>query len=1041
MNIHLIAANLRLVGVSCIEQTTEAENISIAVPLPKRAIGAMSFRRSAAICMAVALLTCAGATTANAQIPGAVDSPFDSGSLVADGNVFAVVPLAGGKVMIGGNQRKGITRVNSDGTFDPSFVVGADVGIGFDGVNSVAVQSDGKVVIGGSFAQPRPRVARLNPNGTLDMSFNPGSGPNNRVHAVALQSDGKVLIGGAFTSYNGAARGALARLNANGTLDSTFEPAVGEVTAIAVQSDGKIIVGGFFTRNIARLNADGSLDTSFNPGTGADSFVTAVAVQNDGKVLIGGGFFHYNGTARNHIARLNGDGTLDMSFNPGSGTGGGNSGGIVSSVTIQSDGKVLIGGDFTDYNGTARNRIARVNANGTVDTSFNPGAGAPDQIYSVSVQSDGKVLIGGSFGTYDGVVRKFLARLNADGTLDTSFVPGTGADNLIHSAVTQTDGKVVIAGRFDSYDRVPRRYIARLNANGALDTSFNPGTGANNVVSSVAVQRDGKLLIGGVFTGYNGAPRNRIARLNADGTVDTSFDPGAGADNWVYSVTVQSDGKIVIAGAFTSYNGTARRGIARLNADGSLDTSFIPPLTNGGVFSVALQSDGKMVIGGTFEPNRVARLNGDGSLDTTFSPNGGATCPFGCTDWVNSVAVQRDGKVLVGGWFGAFNGIARSRIARLNQDGTLDTSFNPGTGVGGTTSTLHYLDSMAVQSDGRVLIGGVFVSYNGTPRKNIARLNPNGTPDSSFDPGTSADHDVMSVAVRNDGKVLVAGDFVRFHNSARAFVTLLDNGPASEALSASSPNRIEWLRGGNGPEVEQVTFEVSEDGGASWTSLGSAVRIPGGWEKTGLSLPGAGTIRAQGRTTGGWHNGSSAIVASTAVFGSNPALQLASAVSRKTHGSIGTQDVPLPLSGAVGVESRTGGGAHMFVFTFSNSIVSANAAVTSGSAAVAGSPLISGNTIAVNLTNVADAQTVIVTLNGVTDSFGQTLPSTAVSAAFLHGDTNGDRTVNSGDALQTRNRSGQTTDPTNFRSDVNGDGTVNSGDAIAVRSRSGNFLP
>ncbi|MEP6699201.1 MAG: dockerin type I domain-containing protein [Verrucomicrobiota bacterium] len=178
-------------------------------------------------------------------------------------------------------------------------------------------------------------------------------------------------------------------------------------------------------------------------------------------------------------------------------------------------------------------------------------------------------------------------------------------------------------------------------------------------------------------------------------------------------------------------------------------------------------------------------------------------------------------------------------------------------------------------------------------------------------------------------------------------------------------------------------------------------------------------------------------------FGLAAPLQFTNAVSRKTHTGGGTFDVPLPLAGARGIEPRTGGagGNHTIVVTFSNPVLNGNAAVTGGTGTVTGPPTFSGNTMAVNLSEVANAQNLTVTLSNVTDNTNQVLPNTAINAGFLQGDSNGDGTVNSGDALQTRNRSGQTTDATNFRSDVNIDGSINSGDVFIVRSRSGTLLP
>jgi len=172
-----------------------------------------------------------------------------------------------------------------------------------------------------------------------------------------------------------------------------------------------------------------------------------------------------------------------------------------------------------------------------------------------------------------------------------------------------------------------------------------------------------------------------------------------------------------------------------------------------------------------------------------------------------------------------------------------------------------------------------------------------------------------------------------------------------------------------------------------------------------------------------------------------PPLQFASAVSRKTHGGAGTFDVSLPLSGTPRVECRNSGGNHSFVFTFSNNVTGGSAIIEGGIGNIAGTPVFSGNTMTVNVNGASDVQTFSIGLNGVIDEFSQVLPDTHLSVRLLAGDTSGDGFVNAGDALQTRNRSGQTTDATNFRSDVNADGAVNSGDTVIVRARSGHFLP
>ena len=242
----------------------------------------------------------------------------------------------------------------------------------------------------------------------------------------------------------------------------------------------------------AAAQTPGSLDVSFGSDSAINGDVLSIIPAGDGKVYIGGEFTMVRGVTRNRIARLYADGSLDTAFNPGTGADN-----WVSSVAIQQDGKVLIGGGFTGVNGTARNRIARLNSDGSLDPSFNPRSGANNSVHSVAIQQDGKVLIGGDFLLMTGTVRSRIARLNADGSLDATFDPGTGADKHVIALTVQGDGKVIVVGSFTRVNGTGRNRVARLNANGSLDTDFNPGSGADATVISAAIQGDGRVLIGG----------------------------------------------------------------------------------------------------------------------------------------------------------------------------------------------------------------------------------------------------------------------------------------------------------------------------------------------------------------------------------------------------------------------------------------------------------------------------------------------------------------------------------------------------------------
>ena len=310
---------------------------------------------------------------------------------------------------------------------------------------------------------------------------------------------------------------------------------------------------GRMTSAVAVLTVSLAIADSFNPGaSGAMDEVNTLIVQPDGKILVGGSFSTLGGQPRNCIGRLNADGTLDASFNPGADA-------PVFSLALQPDDKILAGGVFSTLGGQTRNYIGRLNADGTLDTDFSPGTYW--NVFSLAVQVDGKILAGGYFG---------IGRLNADGTSDTRFNPG--ADPSVYCIVVQADGRILVGGSFTTLGGQPCSYLGRLNVDGTLDTSFNPRAGAE--VHALVVQPDGKIVVGGSFSELCGQPRNYIGRLNADGTLDTSFNPGAGAG--VFSLALQPDGKILAGGWFTTLGGQARNYIGRLNANGTLDTDFNP---------------------------------------------------------------------------------------------------------------------------------------------------------------------------------------------------------------------------------------------------------------------------------------------------------------------------------------------------------------------------------------------------------------------------------------------------------------------------------
>ncbi len=518
----------------------------------------------------------------------------------------------------------------------------------------------------------------------------------------------------------------------------------------------------------------------------------------------------------------------------------GNSG-LIGDFTLQGV-KTSNDGSFLGFVAPAGESITRINLS-TTDTSsvlcvdnvtvFAGGGGRVDvgfdpivsgnSVSATAVQPDGKIIVVGDFTSIGGQTRNRIARLNADGSLESAatFNPGTGADAIIDSVLVQPDGKIVIAGNFTTIDGQPRERIARLNADGSLEGVATFNVSVDGPVRALASQPDGSLLVGGTFTSVNGQPRSKLARISATGVLDAAFTPSA--DQSVLGIALQPDEKIVIYGSFTSVNGQTRNRIARLNSDGSVEST------------------------------------------ATFNPGTGADNTVGC------VVVQPDGKLLLGGDFTSIDGQPKNFLARLHGDGTLESTatFNPDTGPN------NPLLSMVQQTDGKIIIGGSFTTVNGKTRNRIARLNANGSLEgtTNFDPGVGADNVVQSLAIQADGGILMGGFFTSVDGLARQHLARLDNQPAPQSFTIpTTRDQVRWTRGGAGPELSQVTFEVSTDGGTTWAHLGSGTRITGGWEKTGLSLPASGLIRARGRTSGGGQNGSSGIVEASAPFLFNPEI-------------------------------------------------------------------------------------------------------------------------------------------------------------------------
>jgi uncharacterized delta-60 repeat protein len=719
------------------------------------------------------------------------------------------------------------------GALDPTFGGFTDDGIvvesGLRRVEDMALQLDGKiVVVGDTGTNNQIAVFRYLSNGTLDLSF---SGDGKAIFSdmfaadqVALQSDGKIVVGGTL----GGAGFNLARLNQDGTLDTSFDQdgwlsdhnlRVGSLRAILVQGDGKIVACG---RNldddfsVARYNANGSRDTSFGGGVGIVGFgfgnletCTSITQWNGKLVLAGRRSSGIGiGDVDFAVARLNSNGTLDSSFDgDGRLTTGFGDNEEATDVAVQPDGKIVALGSASGHGAS----LARYNSNGSLDTTFD-GDGKlslrGDDLGKLALQPDGKLVALGDHISPDGDIKFVLYRLHPNGALDTSFdFDGSaaydfGGQDWSKALVLQPDGRILAAGGNGTSAVLIRLWPSGTTPDtGGQQTYGYPVTpGANEFTSALAVQNDGKLLVAGEHRSSANS-RAFVSRFLPDGQIDAGFNaqldnvvpPGTsfiqeGVFNAAHAIAVQADGKIVIAGYVTG-RGLNVGGlvtddflIARFLPNGAIDRSFSTygfyrlDFAGGAdrANAIAVNSDGKIVVAGSATSNGrqmwgVARLTASGAPDTSFGGGlGKALFDFGTNSTANAVVLQRDGKIVLGGKSGAEDFV----VARLLTSGALDTTFGPNgfgyniTNIGGADAVV----GLKLATNGWIYAAGF--SWQGGTMEDfvLAQYQPNGTlPQCSsgqtcaFWPGglrfinVGGSDSAYSLVMRSDNELVAAG--------------------------------------------------------------------------------------------------------------------------------------------------------------------------------------------------------------------------------------------------------------------------------------------
>jgi uncharacterized delta-60 repeat protein len=723
--------------------------------------------------------------------------------------------------------RDGMLRLSDSGSLDSSFGNSGKVASVITYQNALALQSDGKILVAGQQNGASAYgfgIARFLTSGAIDSSFgNDGLvftqiGTGSGATDMVVQLDGKIVVSGT-SQVDGNEQIGVARYNSNGSLDSSFGSggkvliespgATGFSNLISLQADGKIVIGGSILGSgnkdilVVRMNANGSLDNTFDgdgkvqTDIGLSEGVNAIAIQSDGKILVTGSTIDFSLAQHVAVVRYNLDGSLDSSFD-GDGvllTDAGGTRDDSMGIAALPSGRIAVFGNSNSTNPQSI-FVAQLNSNGSRDTNYDGDGIAIVSLPTIdhsakgfAILVDGRPLIVGTkstIGSFTDPTELVAVRLTASGLLDPTF----DNDGVVITKLNisydwsqgltqQVDGKLVAVGT--AYNGSTSNFaVARYNVDGSLDNTFgNSGTVVTSFgtqgdeAQDVAIQNDGKIVVAG-----RSAYHIALARYLPDGSLDSSFDGDGRVTTTVnvffddaYAVLVQADGKIMIAG---SLGGQPDFILIRYNSDGSLDTSFSgegilqdPVLSLGSIASdFVQQSDGKIVItGGSDGKMTTVRLNPDGSRDSTFGSAGLVVTPVGIfNSYATGIALQLDGKIVVGGQYKNANFNLDLVVVRYNSNGTLDSSF----GVQGIVTTAvgsleDTANSVRIQTDGKIVLCGTSQVVEGFDFA-VIRLLPNGSLDGSFDGDGIRTVSVgifeemaSDMLIQADGKIVAAG--------------------------------------------------------------------------------------------------------------------------------------------------------------------------------------------------------------------------------------------------------------------------------------------
>lgn len=654
-----------------------------------------------------------------------------------------------------------------------------------------AVQTDGKLIVVGDFTEysgiSTPRIARFNTDGTLDTLPNLGTGPNNTVRAITLGSGNEIYIGGDFTAVGTNLVNRICRLTNAGSPNLTFisivmgsgtDKGFNDSVRALTYYNGGLYVGGKFTKfqgtnrnRLIRLNTNGSEDTSLvindgftNVSNDSLTVINSILVRTitvlglpSTRLIIGGLFSKYKTTTEcNNIVKLQTNGTLDVDFNQGIAGSGTN--GVVNKIIGTDSNNLVIGGEFTTFDSVASRNIVLSQNDGFIVPAnvFDDGFDLGGQVKDI-IENGDNFVVGGDMIGYQGLNCGNLVTIDKS---SGSLVDDFKVNNTIN-ALSLNGSDVIAVGEFTNYTTTSG------NPNGtfltiplAEDSPIDFGSGFNSNTTT-SVIHNGVIYVGGSFTDYYGETVSGIIALNLDGSIHTEFNTGTGFGTLasVYKMVIY-DEVLYVVGNFGSYNGTSTNRIIALNLDGSIHIEFDygTAFNVSNLYTLTAYND-KLYVGGSFTTykgttsNRIISLNLDGSINTTFNIGSGINSGTGFGVW--DIKVNNDIVYAVGS-FTAYNGNTANRIVAINLDGSIYSGFTSGAGFDSSTiNTINVYDNI-------IYVGGNFTTYQGVSANRIIALNLDGSRYSTFDIGTGFDSSNITDIKYYDNILYVGGNFTTY---------------------------------------------------------------------------------------------------------------------------------------------------------------------------------------------------------------------------------------------------------------------------------------